>query len=92
MPSFVSLVEVDLSSLQVDWAAKILSRPQCYLALTARFSQRPQTSSLFLAKAAQPRSVRLAGACRRGVCGTCLENSAKPSVCRKVSGAVKSPD
>ena len=57
------LAEADrLSCLQVDLAAKILGlgRSVTYR-LIARFRQRPQTSSLLLAKAGLPRSLRLAG-------------------------------
>jgi putative transposase len=55
------LAETDrLSCLQVEQAAKILGlgRSVTYR-LIARFRQRPQTSSLLLAKAGRPRSLRL---------------------------------
>ena len=84
IPSFCAKAD-RLSCLQVDLAAKILGlgRSVTYR-LIARFRQRPQTSSLLLAKAGRPRSLRLArGPAGEGVCRSCLENSAKPSLCHR---------
>jgi hypothetical protein len=89
------LAEADrLSCLQVDRAAKIfgLGRSVTYR-LIARFRQRPQTSSLLLAKAGRPRSLRLArGACRRGCLPQLLGELGKTIPLPQVSGAVESTD